>query len=104
MFRSEQLYYRTKVTDEWIHSVVNVNENFAQVKSDVKHINPANNTERSVLARQFLLAAVKIVLGGDIAIEKSISGYPVIIQNGNELDIPLSLSHDGDFAAYSMRI
>ncbi|MGN6178378.1 MAG: 4'-phosphopantetheinyl transferase superfamily protein, partial [Mucilaginibacter sp.] len=23
MFRSERLYYRTEVTDEWIHSVVN---------------------------------------------------------------------------------
>jgi phosphopantetheinyl transferase (holo-ACP synthase) len=101
-FRSELLYYRTEVTGQWIHSVVNAKPGFEQVKSGIKRISPTGNSERSALAKQFLLDEVQAILGGSIAVSKSISGYPVIVQNGKELDIPVSLSHDGDFAAYSM--
>lgn len=104
MFRSNQLYYRTEVTDKWLHSIVNTHESFAQVKSGVKEIKPANNAERSAFAKQFLLDELMIVLGKHIAIGKSPDGYPIIIQNKHELDIPMSLSHDGNYAAYSLLI
>lgn len=104
MFRSERLYYRTEVTDEWIHSVVNGREVFDGVKVGIKKIGPTNNAERSALAKQFLLDDVKTVIGKHVAISKSISGYPVIIQNGYEMDIPVSLSHHGSYAAYSINL
>lgn len=104
VFRAENLLFRTKITDEWLHSIVSDQPGVFRGISDVKQINPSNNDERSALAWQFLLDEVKKEMGEDVSLKKSEFGYPVIIQGDIELDIPISLSHDGDFAAYSMRI
>jgi hypothetical protein len=102
--RSEDLFFRTEVTDEWLHSIVLTQPGVYQGFGDVKRINPANNEERSALAWEFLLEEVKREVGEDVSLKKSEFGYPVVIRDGKELDIVISLSHDGDFAAYSMRI
>jgi len=98
------LYYQSQITAEYIHSVVCGTQDFDHVKSSVKQINPANNTERSALARQFLMDEMKGLLCGNVTIKKSATGFPVIVQDDIELDILASLSHDGNFAAYSLYI
>lgn len=106
MFRSddEDMLFRTEITAEWLHSIVINSPGNFQAHANVKRINPLNNEQRSVLAWQFLLDDLKKELGEDVILKKSELGYPVIIKDGKELDIPVSLSHDGDFAAYSFRI
>jgi len=103
-FRDEDLFFRTEITDEWLHSVVLDQPGRFRGISNVKRINPTNNNDRSVLAWQYLLDEVKGELGEDVSLKKSELGYPVIFRGDIELDIPVSLSHDGDFAGYSMRI
>lgn len=103
-FRSDVLYYHTKITSEYIEAVVAGDYSFERIKSGVKQIDPANNSERSALAWGFLIEEVKKELGENISLEKSELGYPVLIQNSKVLDIPVSLSHDGNFAAFSMHI
>lgn len=97
-------FFRTDITDEWLHSIVLNQPGVFRGLSDVKRINPANNEERSAQAWEFLLEEVKREVGEDISLKKSEFGYPVVIRDNEELDIVISLSHDGDFAGYSMRI
>lgn len=104
VFHNDYLFFRTEVTDEWLHSIVLDQPGVLHGISNVKRINPISNNERSVLAWEYLLEEIKKELGEGVSLKKSKSGYPVIIQGDKELDIPVSLSHDGDFAAYSMRI
>lgn len=104
VFQDDYLLFRTEITDEYLHSIVLDRPGVLQGISGVKRINPANNNERSVLAWQYLLEEVKNELGENVSLKKSELGYPVIVRDNKELDIPVSLSHDGNFAAYSMRI
>ncbi len=104
LFRDDYLLFRTEITDEWLHSIVLDQPGVFRGISNVTRINPANNKERSALAWQYLLEEVKNELGEGVSVKKSEFGYLVIVQGNVELDIPVSLSHDGDFVGYSMCI
>lgn len=103
-FRSDVLYYRNYVTIAYVHSVVNHLQGFENIVSGVREIKDATNNERSALVRQFVLDQMQTIHKGEVSISKNTAGYPVIICDGKETDMPVSLSHDGDFVAYSVNM
>jgi hypothetical protein len=96
-------YYQSEVTDEYINTVVNNDDNFEDVKWGAARINPTNNMERSVMAREFLLDELRVLLGNSIQVKNSAGGYPVILRGDTVLDIVVSLAHDGEFAGWSVK-
>jgi len=95
------LYFRAKINEAWIASVVNEDECFDDVSWGVKSINNAGYKYQSLEARLALINKLSELLPGDLRIEKSPVGYPVIVNNGEETGVPASLAHDGYFVAYS---
>ena len=95
------LYFRAKINEAWIASVVNDDECFDHVCWGVKSIDNAGYKYQSLEARLALINKLNGFLQGDLRIEKSSVGYPVIVNYDEETGVPTSLAHDGYFVAYS---
>ena len=95
------LYFRAKINEAWIATVVNDDECFDDVCWGVKLINNAGYKYQSQGARLALINKLSSFLSGSLRIEKSPVGYPVVINNDEETGVPASLAHDGFFVAYS---
>jgi len=95
------LYFRAKINEAWIATVVNNDECFDDVCWGVKSIVNPGYKYQSLEARLALIYKLSGFLPGDLRIEKSPVGYPVIVNNDEETGVPASLAHDGYFVAYS---
>ena len=105
LFETTQLYFRLKITANFIASVVNDSPNFDHVVWGIRHIENADNENQSEQVRAFTLAKVEAIINlENIQIKKTPSGYPYFAQGNNELDMPLSLAHHGHFIAFSFRL
>jgi len=104
IFNGDVFYYQSDVTDEYVNTVVNNTDSFEDIKWSMGKIEPASNAERSAMAWAFLQNELRGLLGDNIRMEKSPLGYPVILRGEVVLDIPISLSHDGDFVSYSATV
>lgn len=101
-FGAHQLYFRSKCAHEFIASVVNDDPGFAGVYWGVSPIEQPDHENQSKKVREFLLKKTESVLKIDgLHIEKSQSGYPVIVQGTKKLDIAISLAHHHCFVGYS---
>lgn len=101
-YQSDTLYFRSKISADWIVTVVNDTDNFDSVYWGVKEIGSPNNESHSSEARAFLLNKLQTFYPGQLQIIKSDIGYPVVLQDGKELSVPASLAHDGAFVGYSI--
>jgi phosphopantetheinyl transferase (holo-ACP synthase) len=95
------LYFRSKINTSWIATVVNDNKSFDDVCWGVKSIDDAGYKQQSTAARLALLNKLSLLFPGELRIEKSPVGYPVVLNDAELLPIPASLAHDGCFVAYS---
>ncbi|MDB5011568.1 MAG: 4-phosphopantetheinyl transferase superfamily protein [Mucilaginibacter sp.] len=87
---------------EFIASVVSSSLNFNGVYWGIQYIDTPDYINQSTQVRSFLLKKLKSVLAVDeLKIEKSLSGYPIVLQGDMLLDIPLSLAHHHQFISYS---
>ncbi|MEO7215138.1 4'-phosphopantetheinyl transferase superfamily protein [Mucilaginibacter sp.] len=97
---STTLYFRSKISASWIATVVNHQESFQNIYWGVKSIRENSAESQSVEARSFLIDKLRPYFN-DLHIKKSPVGYPVIFNNGNELNIPVSIAHHGNYVSYS---
>lgn len=105
VFAGVTYYLITQITEDCIHTVIFDSEDFGyDAFYDFKMVDADDKDQLSFLAYDFLQQKLKELFPGDIRIEKSPIGYPVIILNDALLDIAASLSHDGRFVAYSIEI
>ncbi len=95
------LYFRSKVSGEWITSVVNGHQNFENVKWGIRSIDNAGYQHQSKAARTLLLNKLNTIFPGNLQVQKNPVGYPVILKGAQDMRIPASLAHDGRFVAYS---
>jgi len=104
IYGSHTIYFRSKISEEWIATVVNDNENFENVWWGIQSIDDAGYYHQSKAARAFLLNKLNSFFPGDLQVEKSLVGYPVILKGTQDMHIPVSLAHDDRFVAYSFML
>lgn len=101
-FGSRKLYSWSVVTTEYIFSVVNDRDDFNNVYWQIKKIGSAEPEDQSAEVRKLLMAKLSELFPGDhLIIEKSLSGYPVILKNHSEVDAAISFTHHDHYVAYS---
>jgi phosphopantetheinyl transferase (holo-ACP synthase) len=103
-YGSNSLHFRSKITSGWIATVVNDSDNFDNVCWGIRSIDDSGYDHQSKAARALLLTKLSTLFPGDLKVEKSIIGYPVILRDMENMNIPVSLAHDGRFVAYSINL
>src|SRR5665213_679389 len=85
MAGSYTLYFRSKISASWIATVVNDDCTFEDVCWGVKAIDNAGYKHQSTAARVALLNKLSSFFPGELRIEKSPVGYPIILNDKEEL-------------------
>ncbi|HEV8081104.1 MAG TPA: 4'-phosphopantetheinyl transferase superfamily protein [Chitinophagaceae bacterium] len=101
LHESHSFYFRSKISDEWIATVVNDTLDFENVWWGIQAIDETNHYHQSKAAKVLLMNKLNSLFTDNLEIGKNSVGYPVILTNSRDLDIPVSLSHDDRFVAYS---
>lgn len=104
IYASHLFCFRSKITRDWIATVVNDDENFDNVCWGIQSIEDAGYSHQSQAARKLLLRKLNFFFPGDLQVEKSLTGYPVILKGTQNMHIPVSLAHDDQFVAYSFNL
>jgi phosphopantetheinyl transferase (holo-ACP synthase) len=101
IYGSQTYYFRSKITEDWIATVVNDDKDFDNVCWGIQIIDDNSYVYQSKSAKILLLNNLNFFFPCDLHIEKSPVGYPVIKKGTQNLYIPVSLAHDDHFVAYS---
>jgi phosphopantetheinyl transferase (holo-ACP synthase) len=102
---SHQLYFRSKIHQEFIATVVTTDEQFENVYWGIKSIDQTNSEHQSKAVRELVLAKLQAFLGIDsLQIVKSEIGYPVVLDGGTPLEVALSFAHHDRFVGYSFAL
>ena len=97
MERDTVLQFLSVTTKEYIATVINQGD----IRWEVKQIDASDYESQSKAVRSFLLAELKMA---DVSIYKHLSGYPVLIKEGKELDIVVSFAHHNRYVSYCYQI
>jgi phosphopantetheinyl transferase (holo-ACP synthase) len=98
----QTLYYRSLVSDDFIFSVINDANNFADTYWGIQYINSSEPEHQSQAVRELLTARLtQLFPGGKWQIEKSPHGYPVLLRDGFEMEMPVSLAHHEGWVGYA---
>jgi len=104
-FQSYQLYFRSKITAEFIASVVAGSVDFNEVYWGVESIHETDSETQSKEVRAFALKKLKAILNNNgLIIEKDAAGCPIIMDGNEQLDIPVSLAHHHNLIAFSFSV
>jgi hypothetical protein len=99
------LYFRSLIYNEVLMSAVNQTENFQNTHWGVKLISNSQPVNQSLAVREFLIAEMQNILGlNSLSIVKNQYGIPVLLNGGQQTEIPASLSHHENFVAYSFQL
>ncbi|MFD2871770.1 4'-phosphopantetheinyl transferase superfamily protein [Mucilaginibacter ximonensis] len=85
------------VTDQFIATVIDQGD----VNWAVKQIEASDYETQSKAVRNFLLDNLKMP---GVSIEKHAAGYPILIKEGQELDIAVSFAHHDRYISYAYQI
>ena len=101
-FDTKIYYSRSKIYEDLIVTVSGTDESFDDTWWGVKFIGHTGYEGQSEAVRSFVLNKLNSIFpGDDLSIKKSKIGYPVLFKGSQEMNIPLSFSHHGNFVAYS---
>lgn len=104
-FGEHTLYSRSVINEEFIFSVVNATDDFTRVSWGIKLIDSSDPDAQSKAVRDFLIRALNPLLpGSNLLVEKSPHGYPLVLKDGVEILLPVSLAHHGHYVAYSIAV
>jgi phosphopantetheinyl transferase (holo-ACP synthase) len=98
------LYFRSYLTDDFITSVVDADEQFENVYWGIKLIEQTDHQHQSQEVRNFALNKLKALLAiDDLHIVKSEIGYPVVMEGVTPLEVVLSFAHHDRWVGYSFK-
>ena len=98
----QQLHFRSKIHTNVLATIVNADEHFESVHWGIRQIEQTGNESQSAQVRAFSLNRLQATLNRDgLSIAKSEVGYPVVLNDGDQLDVALSLAHHESFVGYS---
>lgn len=101
--RGVDLWFRSAVSDTHISSVVHHEPGFGNVIYHSEKTGPVPVAEQSHSVRTMALNRLSDLFPGQpLSIVKCADGVPSIFAGGKVLDIPISFSHHGEYAGYSM--
>ncbi|HTD40298.1 MAG TPA: 4'-phosphopantetheinyl transferase superfamily protein [Mucilaginibacter sp.] len=104
-FGAHILYSRSIITEDFIFSVVNHINGFERVMWGIKLIDSSEPDRQSDAVRVFAIAMLSSLFpDAELEIGKSVYGYPVLLKNGDETPVPISLAHHDRYVAYSFQM
>ena len=104
-FGTNTLYSMSLIYSVLIVSVVNNNENFENTCWGIKLIDNPDPDYQSKAVREFLTDRLhNVLMPGGLVISKNSLGIPIVLKNGEELGIAVSLSHHDRFVGYSFQV
>ncbi|HEY8929839.1 MAG TPA: 4'-phosphopantetheinyl transferase superfamily protein [Mucilaginibacter sp.] len=96
------LHSRSLLYNELIATVINGDSHFNHITWGIKVVDSDDTEKQSLEVRSFLIESIKEVFGeGNFRVDKNVHGCPVLVKNGEEMDVPVSLSHHEGFVGYS---
>ena len=105
IFGDHVLYSRSIITGEFIFSVVNYEDDFANTCWGIRLISSTDAAHQSRAVRAFLSDRLDgLFPDSALLISKSIHGYPILLKDGVETPMPVSLAHHDHYVAYSFQI
>jgi phosphopantetheinyl transferase (holo-ACP synthase) len=97
-----ELYAKTIIHKEFISSVVNYTKSFDHVYWGIKRIEDTTNKYQSASVREFAVHNLQSILGvTELIISKNADEVPVLLNAGQGIDLPVSLSHHECWVGYS---
>jgi phosphopantetheinyl transferase (holo-ACP synthase) len=104
-FGNHTLYSRSLISEEFIFSVVNSTDNFEDVRWGIQWIGFSEPDNQSKAAREFLIKVLGALFpGNNLLVSKSPHGFPIILKDGVEIPLPVSLAHHGHYVGYSIAV
>ncbi len=101
-FEKNLFHFQTKITDEWIASIVSDDEHFDKINWGIRKTNSLDSADQSKQVRAFVLEALSTYFPGkDLGVSISNGQYPIITHEGKDLGIPASFSHHRPFVSYA---
>lgn len=104
-FGNTQLYFRSYITNDFITSAVNDDEQFDNVHWGIQSIEQTDSEHQSIEVRKLALTKLRSVLNADnLHITKSEIGYPMALKDDEPLDVALSFAHHDKWVGYSFKV
>ena len=104
-FSSHTFFSRTIITEDFIFSIVNHTNNFEKVMWGIKKISSTNANDQSKEVRTLALTALNTLFpDSELEIDKNRRNCPIILKNGVEIPVPISLAHHDYWVAYSFQV
>jgi hypothetical protein len=106
VFHSQTLYARSIIDrDELVCTIASLDPTFKDVYWGVKHIGVSDPESQSAAVRAFLMDRLKMMYPEkEFTIGKSTHGWPYLMAGGQDMDMPLSLSHHGEWVGYGITV
>ena len=102
IFEGSTYFFKTKIYPEMITTVVSADKQFKHIYWGFDSIDGTGSEHQSKAIRSLLLQKLHTILPGkQLHIEKAAAGYPIILSETKELNIPVSFAHHGTYIAYS---
>ena len=104
-FGAHKLYSRSIISEDFIFSVVNHTDNFERVLWGIRSIDSSEPDHQSDAVRTFAIAMMNSLFpGAELKIDKNLHRIPVLLKNGIEIPVPVSLAHHDHYVAYSFTV
>jgi len=104
-FGAHILYSRSIIAEDFIFSVVNHMDNFERVLWGIRPIDSDEPDRQSETVRTFAITMLNSLFpDAELQIGKNIHGIPVLLKNGIEIPVPISLAHHDHYVAYSFAV
>ena len=99
-FEYRTCYFKSKVTSEFIASIVSDDKDFKGVNWGIRK---TNGSDQSKEVRRFLLETLETHFPGKaLQVSSSTDQHPVVIYEGKPLELPVSFSHHASFVSFAM--
>ena len=105
LFEGKEHFFKTKIDDELIATIVSEDENFENIKWGIRKTVAADSHVQSKEVRSYLLNRLSHYFPElDLHITPPNGNHPVVMHNNIEMDIPVSFSHHQSFVSYAFML
>ena len=99
------VFFRSIITEDFIVTIVDSDPGFSKTYWGMRTDENADAESHSAEVRSFSLKRLNKVLNtANLRFEKNPAGYPVLLHQNKQLNIPVSFAHHGRFVAYCFKL
>jgi len=104
-FENLIFYSISIINNSIITTFVNTDQFFENTLWGIKRIDQINPDFQSYAVREFVLKRIKQIFPSDnYLIKKHSNGYPYLLKNDVEVNLPMSFSHHGNYISYAFEM